>query len=83
MNLSRCAIALLCLMNAPPGATAQSKEPPRNKELETLQAHFELVIGRRHEQLFKLDHHRRAVGAPEAAGERRAHADAVARHALA
>ena len=46
MNLSRCAIALLCLMNAPSGATAQSKEPPRNKELEALQAHFERVIDR-------------------------------------
>ena len=31
----------------------------------------------------QLDHHRRAVGAPETAGERCAHQDALARHALA
>ena len=32
---------------------AQTKAPPPNKELEALQAHFETVVGRRHEQLFK------------------------------
>lgn len=52
MNLSRCAVAALCLLGAPSGAPAQSKEPPPNKELEALQAHFEKVIGRRHDQLF-------------------------------
>ncbi len=51
MNISRWVVAALCLLNAPSGATAQGS-PPRNKELEALQAHFELVIGRRHEQLF-------------------------------
>lgn len=42
----------LCLLNAPSGATGQSKEAPQNKELEALQAHFERVISRRHDQLF-------------------------------
>jgi cephalosporin-C deacetylase-like acetyl esterase len=52
MNLSRCAVAALCLLDAPSGATAQSKEAPQNKEFEALQAHFERVISRRHDQLF-------------------------------
>jgi cephalosporin-C deacetylase-like acetyl esterase len=51
MNIFRWVVAALCLLHAPSGATAQNS-PPRNKELEALQAHFELVIGRRHERLF-------------------------------
>jgi cephalosporin-C deacetylase-like acetyl esterase len=33
--------------------SAQNKVAPANKELEALQAHFESVVGRRHDQLFK------------------------------
>ena len=51
MNISRWVVAALCLLNAPSGATAQNSPPP-NKELEALQAHFERVINRRHDQLF-------------------------------
>lgn len=53
MNLSRCVVAALCLLNAPSGAPAQTKEAPQNAELEALQAHFEQVIGRRHDRLFR------------------------------
>ena len=39
-------------MAALAGPRAQSKEPAPNKELEALQAHFQITIGRRHAQLF-------------------------------
>jgi cephalosporin-C deacetylase-like acetyl esterase len=52
MNLSRCVVAALYLLNAPSGGTAQNPEAPQNKEFEALQAHFERVIDRRHDQLF-------------------------------
>ena len=50
---SRCAILALCTLSAMAGPRAQSKEPPPNKELEALQAHFQTAITRRHDQLFK------------------------------
>jgi dienelactone hydrolase len=43
----------LCLLAAVTGPHAQSKPPAPNKEFEALQAHFETVVGRRHDQLFK------------------------------
>jgi cephalosporin-C deacetylase-like acetyl esterase len=47
------AAAILCLLTAAPaGLFAQSKEPPKNEELEALQAHFEKVIGVRHDRVF-------------------------------
>jgi cephalosporin-C deacetylase-like acetyl esterase len=52
MTLSRWALAALCLVQAAPATQAPSQGPPRNRELETLQAHFERVIGRRHDELF-------------------------------
>ena len=48
----RCVIGTLCTLGAVSGPAAQSKVAPPNKELEALQAHFEMVIGRRHDQLF-------------------------------
>ena len=48
----RCVIGALCTLGAASGPAAQSKVAPPNKELEALQAHFEMVIGRRHNQLF-------------------------------
>ena len=48
----RCVIGALCTLGAVSGPAAQSKVAPPNKELEALQAHFEMVIGRRHNQLF-------------------------------
>ena len=48
----RCVIGALCALGAVSGPAAQSKVAPPNKELEALQAHFEMVIGRRHNQLF-------------------------------
>ena len=43
----------LCTLAAATGPHAQSTSPAPNKELEALQAHFETVVGRRHDQLFK------------------------------
>jgi cephalosporin-C deacetylase-like acetyl esterase len=48
----RCVVAALCTLAAVSGPAAQNKVPPPNKELEALQAHFETVIGRRHDRLF-------------------------------
>jgi cephalosporin-C deacetylase-like acetyl esterase len=47
----RCVVAALCTLSAVSGPAAQNKVPP-NEELEALQAHFETVIGRRHDRLF-------------------------------
>jgi cephalosporin-C deacetylase-like acetyl esterase len=45
--------AVLCLLAAASAAPfTQNKEPPRNKELEALHAHFEKVISERHERAF-------------------------------
>jgi cephalosporin-C deacetylase-like acetyl esterase len=52
MKVRRLAVAVLCLLHAPVPAPAQTQDPPRNRELDALQAHFERVIGRRHDQLF-------------------------------
>ena len=46
-------IAALSALTVASRPAAQSKAPPPNKELEALQAHFEMVIARRHDQLFK------------------------------
>jgi cephalosporin-C deacetylase-like acetyl esterase len=48
----RCVVAALCTLAAVSGPAAQNNVPPPNKELEALQAHFETVIGRRHDRLF-------------------------------
>lgn len=48
----RCVVAALCTLAAVSRPAAQNKVPPPNKELEALQAHFETVIGRRHDRLF-------------------------------
>lgn len=49
----RSAIAVACLLAAASAApSAQTKEPPRNKELEALHAHFERVVRERHERAF-------------------------------
>jgi cephalosporin-C deacetylase-like acetyl esterase len=50
--VDRVVVAALCLFAVPSGPAAQNKTPPPNKELEALQAHFETVIARRHDQLF-------------------------------
>src|SRR5687768_5137614 len=52
MNLVRWTAAVLCLLHAPVPAQTPTQAPPRNRELEALQAHFERVIGRRHDELF-------------------------------
>ena len=47
------AAAVACLVLAASAAPfTQTKEPPPNKELEALQAHFEQVVGKRHERAF-------------------------------
>ena len=48
----RCVVGALCTLGAVSGPAAQNKVTPPNKELEALQAHFEMVIGRRHDLLF-------------------------------
>jgi cephalosporin-C deacetylase-like acetyl esterase len=48
----RWVVGALCTLGAVSVPAAQSKVAPPNKELEALQAHFEMVIGRRHNQLF-------------------------------
>ena len=49
----RSAIAAVCVLGGASGPVAQSPSTPApNKELEALQAHFERVISRRHDQLF-------------------------------
>ena len=54
MTLSvRGAVAIICALTAVSWTAAQSPPPRPNQELESLQAHFEMVIKRRHEQLFK------------------------------
>ena len=60
--------AILCLLAATSAApSTQTKEPPQNKELEALHAHFEKVDQRATRSGLQLDHHRRPVGAPQAA----------------
>ena len=49
---ARCVILALCTMAALAGPRAQSKQPAPNGQSETLQAHFQTTIGRRHAQLF-------------------------------
>ena len=49
---ARCVLLAFFTMAALAGPRAQSKEPAPNKELEALQAHFQITIGRRHAQLF-------------------------------
>ena len=44
------ALGVAALVSHP---SAQNKVPPPNRELETLHAHFETVVARRHDQLFK------------------------------
>src|SRR5687767_14108589 len=47
------AAAVACLLAAASaGPLTQTKEPPRNKELEALHAHFEKVVSDRHERAF-------------------------------
>jgi cephalosporin-C deacetylase-like acetyl esterase len=48
----RCVVAASCALAAVSDPAAQNTVAPPNKELEALQAHFETVIGRRHERLF-------------------------------
>ena len=58
--------AILCLLAAASAAPfTQTKEPPRNKELEGLHAHFEKAVRDRHDQALQLDHHGRAMGGAE------------------
>jgi hypothetical protein len=53
MNTSkRIALALIAVTAALSGAAAQNKEPPPNKELEALHAHFARVVARRHAEVF-------------------------------
>ena len=53
MTLSvRAAIATICALTAVSWTAAQSPPPRANQELESLQAHFQIVIKRRHDQLF-------------------------------
>jgi len=52
-GVRRLTIALCTLAAASTAPHAQGTPPAPNKELEALQAHFETVIGRRHDQLFK------------------------------
>jgi hypothetical protein len=49
---ARGAVATLCASMAVSWTAAQSPAPRPNQELESLQAHFEIVIRRRHDQLF-------------------------------
>ena len=49
----RFAVVALSLMAALSRPSAQTKVPPPVKEFESLQAHFESVIGRRHDQVFR------------------------------
>jgi cephalosporin-C deacetylase-like acetyl esterase len=48
----RCVVGALCTLAAVSGPAAQTKVAPPNQELESLQAHFELMISRRHDQVF-------------------------------
>ena len=49
----RSAVAVACLLAASSVALfTQTKDPPRNKELEALHAHFEQVVRERHERAF-------------------------------
>jgi cephalosporin-C deacetylase-like acetyl esterase len=53
MTLSaRGAVATICVLTAVSWTAAQAPTPRPNQELEALQAHFEMVIKRRHDQLF-------------------------------
>ena len=82
MNISRWVVAALCLLHAPSGATAQTcsaaKQGARSASSPFRDGHRPPARA-----ALQLDRHRRAVGAAEAAGERCAHQDALARHALA
>lgn len=49
----RATIAAICALTGVSWTSAQSPAPRPNQELESLQAHFETVIRRRHDQLFK------------------------------
>ena len=49
---ARGAVATICALTAVSWTAAQSPPPRPNPELESLQAHFETVIKRRHDQLF-------------------------------
>src|SRR5262245_35616059 len=48
----RAGVAAVCALTAVSWTAAQSPAPRPNQELESLQAHFESVIKRRHDQLF-------------------------------
>ena len=48
-----CAVAALCLFATLSRPAAQPRVSPPNPELEALHAHFEMVVRRRHQQLFK------------------------------
>jgi cephalosporin-C deacetylase-like acetyl esterase len=48
----RAGVAVVCALTAVSWTAAQSPAPRPNQELESLQAHFEIVIKRRHDQLF-------------------------------
>jgi cephalosporin-C deacetylase-like acetyl esterase len=48
----RGAVAAMCVLTVVSWTAAQSPAPRPNQELESLQAHFEIVIKRRHDQLF-------------------------------
>jgi cephalosporin-C deacetylase-like acetyl esterase len=50
---TRSAVAATCLTAASIAAAAQTKVPPPNRELETLQQHFEAGVRQRHDELFK------------------------------
>jgi hypothetical protein len=69
------AAAVACLVAAASAAPfTQTKDPPRNKELEALHAHFEKVVSERHG---------RTMGASQTGDQCCASPDALGGHALA